>query len=197
MPQRLAMEGETLITYRFRTGRIGLASPGEISAARQIRGRRSYPHGSVPWNSVSILRSRPPCAYPGAHLRINSVPAAIAREFGVGSVEDVTFVALHASACLHGDAIRFGNGRHLLLERFREESLFRCLPMVPTSGPRPRTLGTLPTMWTRDRFVRWCRRSRRLTVTFRRRPAPVRGRVLGRPLFLAVIPVFCRTVCSA
>uniref|UniRef100_Q01YP5 Uncharacterized protein n=1 Tax=Solibacter usitatus (strain Ellin6076) TaxID=234267 RepID=Q01YP5_SOLUE len=129
MPQRLAREGEILVTYRFRTGRIGLASLIEVTAARQLRGRGSFwsawlralelclrPH--QPW-SVRVA--------PGAHLRITSVPRQIAQEFGVRPVEDVTFVRLNGSGFVHRDAIRFGNGRHLLLQLFAVGVAFQVL----------------------------------------------------------------------
>ena len=29
VPERLAVQGEVLVSYRFRTGSVGLASPGE------------------------------------------------------------------------------------------------------------------------------------------------------------------------
>jgi hypothetical protein len=129
MPQRLAREGEILVTYRFRTGRIGLASLIEIADARVLRGRVSL------WSSW--LHALELCLHPrhpssvrvstGAHLRINSVPRRIAQEFGVRLVADVTFVRLNASGCLDRDAIRFGNGRHLLLERFNEGVAFQVL----------------------------------------------------------------------
>ncbi len=129
MPQRLARGGEILVTYRFRTGRIGLASLIEIADARRLRGRVSL--WSAWLHALELcLHPRQPSSVrvtPGAHLRINSVPRRIAQEFGVRSVADVTFVRLNGSGCLHRDAIRFGNGRHLLLERFNEGVAFQVL----------------------------------------------------------------------
>jgi hypothetical protein len=129
MPQRLAREGEILVTYRFRTGHIGLASLIEIADARRLRGRVSL--WSVWLHALELcLHPRHPSPVrvsPGAHLRINSVPRRIAQEFGVRPVADVTFVRLDGSGCLHRDAIRFGNGRHLLLEQFNEGVAFQVL----------------------------------------------------------------------
>jgi hypothetical protein len=128
-PQRLAREGEILVTYRFRTGRIGWASLVEIADARVLRGRVSL--WSAWLHALELcLHPRQPSLVrvtPGAHLRINSVPRRIAQEFGVRQVADVTFVRLTDSGCLHRDAIRFGNGRHLLLERFNEGVAFQVL----------------------------------------------------------------------
>jgi len=127
--QRLAREGEILVTFRFRPGRIGLASLVEIIAARQLRGQGSL--WSAWLRALELcLRPHQPSSVrvsPGAHLRITSVPRQIAQEFGVRRVEDVTFVRLSGPNCVHRDAIRFGNGRHLLLQRFAEGVAFQVL----------------------------------------------------------------------
>ena len=126
--QRLAREGEILVTFRFRTGRIGLASLIEIAAARQLRGRGSLWSAWFHALELCLRPHQPPSVRvsPGAHLRITSVPRQIVQEFGVRRVEDVTFVRL-SSSCVHRDAIRFVNGRHLLLQRFAEGVAFQVL----------------------------------------------------------------------
>jgi hypothetical protein len=121
VPERLAIKGEVLISYCFRTGSIGLASPVEFAAAR----------GSA-WKRLinRLLRSDETAAVrilPGTRLRVRSVPDDMGWEFGVGAIENVTFVELSAEACRHRHAIRFRNGRHVLLQTFGEGVSFEVL----------------------------------------------------------------------
>jgi hypothetical protein len=136
--ERLAIEGEVLITYRFHTGWIGLASPVEIAAANRIEGRRSLWSAWMRLLEICLQPDRTPSVRvsPGTHLRVNPVPNEIAVEYAVGTIEDVTFVHLAGSGCLHRDAIRFGNGRHVLLQRFREGVVFQVLADGSDDGNR-------------------------------------------------------------
>jgi hypothetical protein len=133
VPQRLAVEGEILVSYRFRTGSVGLASPGEIAGSKGvwqgIGGRRSW---WSRWKRRISLLLRPDKTAairvsPTARLRVNSVPDEIQREFGVTPIENVNFVELSAEGCRLRDAIRFRNGRHVLLQRFGEGVWFEVL----------------------------------------------------------------------
>jgi hypothetical protein len=58
---------------------------------------------------------------------VNSVPDDIREEFGLAVTENVNFVQLNADLCRDRDAIRFGNGRHVLLQRFGEGVWFEVL----------------------------------------------------------------------
>jgi hypothetical protein len=126
--ERLACEGEILVTYRFRTGSVGLASPVGMDGARGV-GHQSW------WSAWKrkmsrFLRSDDTAAVrvsPGKRLRVNSVPDDIRQEFDVGVTENVNFVQLNAEVCRDRDAIRFGNGRHILLQRFGEGIWFEVL----------------------------------------------------------------------
>lgn len=131
-PRRLAVAGEILVTYRFRTGSIGLASPLEMAAKGvrcKIGSRRSW------WSSWKFRmdrRRRPDKTAavrvsPETRLRVNSVPSEIQREFGAGDLEIVNCVQLGTGTGCGRDAIRFRNGRHVLLERFDEGVWFEVL----------------------------------------------------------------------
>jgi hypothetical protein len=132
-PERLAVEGEILVSYRFRSGSVGLASPGELAGSKGVRGgiggRRSW------WSSWKrrmhrFFQSDKTAAIrvsPSARLRVNSVPDEIQREFGVSAIENVSFVELSAEGCRLRNAIRFRNGRHVLLQRFGEGIWFEVL----------------------------------------------------------------------
>jgi hypothetical protein len=131
-PRRVAVAGEILVTYRFRTGSIGLASPLEMAAKGvrcKIGSRRSWWSA---WKFRMDRRRRPDKSAavrvpPGTRLRVKSVPKEIRREFGVDATENVNCVQLGAESGCDRDAIRFRNGRHVLLQRFGEGVCFQVL----------------------------------------------------------------------
>jgi hypothetical protein len=102
VPNRLAKEGEELVVHRFHTGAIGLASPCR-SASRW-------------W----LARETPAvCVPPGARLLLKDIPKGLQREMGVGFAAEATFVQRSATEYQFRDAIRFSNGREILLQRLR------------------------------------------------------------------------------
>jgi hypothetical protein len=94
VPNRLAVEGEQLVVHRFPTGSVGLASP-----------------------CSQVLSKETPavCIPPGARLRLRDIPQAL--RLGLNATEEVTFVQLSAEAYQYRDAVRFQNGREILLQR--------------------------------------------------------------------------------
>ena len=102
VPNRLAIEGEQLIVYRFDGHTLGLAP------------RRSS------WQQV-LFPSRLPavCVPPGARLLLQDIPRYLQQHLGVGEIEEVTFVQQSAEAFVHRDAVRFANGREILLQRLQ------------------------------------------------------------------------------
>ena len=103
IPNRLAAEGEELVVRRFRTGSIGLASPC-ASASRW-------------W---SIKQTPAVCIPPGARLRLHDIPEPLRQQCNVGMTEEVTFVQLSATEYQFRDAVRFNNGREILLQMLKE-----------------------------------------------------------------------------
>src|SRR5712691_7674061 len=89
-PNRLAVEGEQLVVYRFATYTLGLAP-----ARRSLK--------------ELLFRPRPPavCVPPGAKLLLRDIPVYLQRRLCVGAVEQVTFVQKSAEAFIHRDAVRF------------------------------------------------------------------------------------------
>jgi hypothetical protein len=59
------------------------------------------------------------CVPPGAHLLLRDIPKNLQRQLDVQATEEVTFVQLSAEAYEYRDAVRFGNGREVLLQRLR------------------------------------------------------------------------------
>jgi hypothetical protein len=119
----LAVEGEELVVYRFPTGSIGLTSASEVAAhKKEFRGWQHW------FNPREI-----PCAVcipPGARLWLRNISEHLQRQLGVGAVETVVFTQVSAEACQFRDAVRFRNGREVLLQRLtcgqRVEVLCLC-----------------------------------------------------------------------
>ena len=133
LPNRLAVEGEELVAHRFITGAIGLASPAELRRGESCRNgleQRSF------WSRMKEAIFRPAiaetpavCIPPGARLRMSGIPASLQRELGVGSDETVTFTQTTAMANTYHDAVRFENGRQVLLQMLKEGQRVRVLSL--------------------------------------------------------------------
>src|SRR5215472_17616430 len=126
LPNRLAVDGEELVTHRFPTGSIGMASPGDIAS-------RSAPQPETTcrqpwWLAVKRWLTLPPelnglpavCIPPGTRLRMNRIPETLRKDLALDAIEDVTFVQLTAEPFQYRDAVRFANGKQLLLQSVRE-----------------------------------------------------------------------------
>ena len=94
VPNRLAREGEELVSHRFPTGSLGLASPADLKRASDppLHRRKSFlrsvmeffdPPRAVPVPAV--------CIPPGARLQVQDIPTRIQKELGVEATEVVTF----------------------------------------------------------------------------------------------------------
>ena len=103
VPNRLAVEGEHLVAWRFFTGSMGLTS-GDVS-----RWRLWFKQTPV----ICV------CMPPGARLLLRDIPKDLQRQFDVQATEEVTFVQLSAEAYQYRDAVRFRNGREVLLQRLK------------------------------------------------------------------------------
>ena len=101
IPNRLAAEGEQLMVYRFPTGALGLTSP---ETGRRLLWSKQTPAICVP---------------PGARLLLRDIPKDLQQQFDVQATEEVTFVQLSAEAYQYRDAVRFRNGREVLLQLLR------------------------------------------------------------------------------
>ena len=124
VPNRLAVEGEPLVIHRFRTGAMGLASSTEIAVLAEERHER----GEGWWCALKTYFTPPRqekavcavCIPPGARLLLRDIPEWLQWECGVGAAEGVTFTQISADEYRHRDALRFANGREVLLQRLRQ-----------------------------------------------------------------------------
>jgi hypothetical protein len=133
LPNRLAIDGEQLLTHRFPTLSIGLASPRDIMAASSVQhdgnSRRSW--WSVLKRCLLSPREKAPvpavCIPPGARLRMYSSPRHSLRYLGVRPIEEVTFVQTTAIPFHYRDGIELGNGLKILLQMLPEGVRFDVL----------------------------------------------------------------------
>lgn len=123
LPNRLATEGEELVTYRFLAGTIGLASAADVrkitetlpiartgfwAAAREL----FCPHSKTKVRAV--------CVPFGACLRLEDVPKRLRHRLDIGMIQEVTFAQITAMANHYRDAVRFSNGTEVLLQKLVE-----------------------------------------------------------------------------
>lgn len=131
IPSRLAREGEELVTHHFETGCIGLASPSDLHP----NANPAAPESRTFWSMVKefFIPSETPvpavCIPPGASLWLMDISSKLQRELAIGPAEAVTFTQRTAAAYSYRDAVRFSNGREILLQDLREGQRVRVLTL--------------------------------------------------------------------
>ncbi|HKE24493.1 MAG TPA: hypothetical protein VKB88_19150 [Bryobacteraceae bacterium] len=140
LPSRLACEGELLVTYLFPTQLIGLASALDLEETE----RRKTEVGRA-WAGFSALKrwyardraTRPVtavCVPPGARLRMTHIPDELKQRWALRTVEDVWFTETGEDPEQFRDAIRFGNGRLVVLQTLPEHICFMVLSLGSDDG---------------------------------------------------------------
>jgi len=120
VPNRLARDGEELVTHRFESGTIGLASHADLHPKTDPMPPRRWTFWSAMREALTPSESRSVpavCIPPGARLLLQDIPERLQQQLDVGSVEEVIFVEQGADAFRYRDAVRFGNGREILLQQ--------------------------------------------------------------------------------
>jgi hypothetical protein len=120
IPNRLAVEGEDVVTYRFHYGSIGFASESDV---RRIAGSND-PRARGFWLSERSYSTNSPaaepvcavCVPPGARLLLQDIPEQLQHNLKVASSEEVTFVEMGLDAYTYRDAVRFGSGLEIRLQ---------------------------------------------------------------------------------
>ncbi len=62
---------------------------------------------------------------------MRDIPQCLQQQLGVGDEEEVTFVQLSADAYSYSDAVRFNNGREVLLQKLAEGQRVDVLCLAP------------------------------------------------------------------
>jgi len=131
LPNRLAIEGEQLVTHRFSTLSIGLAAPSDLRMAADLlhqAGGSRYSRPGMPSlrNNVVVPAV---CIPPGTHLRMYPSPNHSLQCPDLRPIEDVTFVQVTATPFRYRDGIEFGSGLRILLQMLPEGVRFDVLSM--------------------------------------------------------------------
>ena len=144
-PNRLAADGEELVVHRFGGVAIGLASPSDLrpvitASSRGLTSKKPWSWTAIKeWFSAnspqrqSDKRTPVPavCVPPGAQLLLKDISKGLQRELGIGEVEEVKFIEISAEVNTYRDAVRFKNGRQLLLQALREGQRVTVLSLTP------------------------------------------------------------------
>jgi hypothetical protein len=132
LPNRLAIEGEELITHRFPTHSIGLASPGELV---EIRNKQTRPTGVLEWIKLFFAPAEEcrnvaaVCIPPGASLVLEGIPTHIQQRLNVCETEPVVFVQTSAEVNRYRDAVKFECGSQILLQELTEGIAVKVLSL--------------------------------------------------------------------
>lgn len=123
VPNRLACEGEDLVVHEFRTGSRGL-TPDQAEKKTYTGGRksilqslRSLLHAAF---EEPMCEKVAVCIPPGARLLLRDISEEAQRSLRVGATEEVIFTQLTATPYAYRDAVRFENGREILLQRLNK-----------------------------------------------------------------------------
>ncbi len=141
-PNRLAVEGESLVVHRFAGASLGLASPADlapIEAATPCRERgvwakvKTWFQAQRPkWEAEARVPAV--CIPPGARLVLHDIPRRLQRELNVGEIEPVTFAEISAEVNTYRDAIRFENNRRILLQALEPGQRVMVVSMTPANS---------------------------------------------------------------
>jgi len=134
LPNRLAVEGEQLLLHRYPTGTLGLASPSDLltPAEPPDQARTGWWSRVKSWLSLSGMKPIPAvCVPPGAQLVLRDIPQYLQQQLGVGDEEEVTFTQSSADAYSYRDAVRFNNGREVLLQKLAVGQRVDVLCLTP------------------------------------------------------------------
>jgi len=138
IPNRLAVEREELVVYRFSTGSIGMASLADLRVCEEIR--KAVPRKTF-WQAVKAFFEEPSqvatppavCIPPGARLIVRNIPEDLQRRFRIGQEEAVVFTQLSSEFNSYRDAIRFRGDREVRLQDLREGMPVQVLSLESAS----------------------------------------------------------------
>jgi hypothetical protein len=123
-PNRLANEGEILVTHKFSTGSIGFVSPMELGAvppSPQCTNAEFWSKVKA-WFASPPVRSAIPavCIPPGARLIVQSVPDRVQQLLQAKPGDEVLFTETTATWGQFRDALRIRANQEILLQSLVE-----------------------------------------------------------------------------
>ena len=128
LPNRLAVSGEELVTYRFGTGAIGFVSTFDCGKASQSKSKdlieRIFRWLNHPQSHYTAV-----CLPPGARLAVLSVPSRLSAVFGgTTPTHEVVFTQTSPGPGFR-DAIRTPHGKEILLQQLQDGFQVRVLSL--------------------------------------------------------------------
>ena len=136
VPNRLAKEGEDLVVFRFATGSRGLT---QCQESLDTQNEQMRPHFLK--SMIQLFFGNPKdtkvavCIPPGARLLLGDIPHELQDSLSIGSAEEVTFTQLTAKPHVYRDAIRFKNGREILLQQLEDGQRVKVLELSLAAEP--------------------------------------------------------------
>jgi hypothetical protein len=111
------VDGERLVIHQFRTGTVGLAAEADLRP--QEMPDRGFWRTTLGVAGPTQRQECAVCIPPGAKLLLRDIPERIQVQLGVNTEEEVIFTQLTGDTNAYRDAVRFGNGSELLLQRLQ------------------------------------------------------------------------------
>jgi hypothetical protein len=144
LPNRLAAEGEELVTYKFKSGSVGLLSCRDLEcwAARP----RGVWQRFKDWLSCQGDPRPVVCVPPGARLRFVDAPKTLRAQLPLGPFQEAVFTQLSAEFSQHRDALCFENGTAVLLQLLPQGQRLKVLwlsSLEETASDRKQAVPTL------------------------------------------------------
>lgn len=136
IPNRLAVCGEELVSYRFGTGAKGFISSYDASILlKHAVGPKDF--FARIWRLLSKQQCQAVCIPPGARLLMRNLPAVLQNKCGVrGEMQEVVFTQTSLESRFR-DALRFTNGIELSLQELNEGLRVRVLSLSSEERDSP------------------------------------------------------------
>jgi hypothetical protein len=141
LQNRLADEGEILITHKFSNGAIGFVSPEELRNAQP-------PSLCVPsgfWSKAKAWFTSPArtavtavCIPPGARLKVQSIAENVRSVLDTAPGEVVVFTQITAACNQFRDALRTGGKREVILQSVGEGLQVQVVSLALADETQPR-----------------------------------------------------------
>ena len=141
LPNRLANEGEILVTHRFASGSIGFVSPADLRSSRvralPVCHRGFWAHVGAWFRCPDSHSLSAVCIPPGARLQALSISDALRKVTGIQPGDEVTFNQSTAEWGQYRDALWIAPGRQVLLQCLSEGAEFQVMRFDSVSEAAP------------------------------------------------------------
>ncbi|MBV8191209.1 MAG: hypothetical protein JOY64_22500 [Alphaproteobacteria bacterium] len=92
----------------------------ELYRSRPAQTEEQYTLHRFPSGTMGFVAARDcetaVCVLAGARLQLEGITETVQRSFGIGPVEEVVMTRLDVTGHAHRDAVRFSNGKEVLLQ---------------------------------------------------------------------------------